>query len=99
MSCNPFTLRKAQYIISAYIPYAVNILNATNYQKTIAFAKSHAICLIICSIKQLFKKPNKCQSSNSINYYLKSTDIFNYSFPSYTSKAIKVEAGIVASKA
>ncbi|KAI0878187.1 FAD binding domain protein [Hypoxylon argillaceum] len=100
MSCDPFTPREAQCEIGAYMPYAVNASGVSDYQNTIAFAKAHNIRLVIRNTGHDYLGKSTGAGALALwTHYIKGTDVFDYSSPSYNGKAMKIGAGVIASEA
>ncbi|KAI0202859.1 FAD binding domain protein [Astrocystis sublimbata] len=100
VSCDPFTPREARCEVGAYVPYAVNASSAADYQTTIAFAKEHNIRLVIRNTGHDYLGKSTGAGALALwTHHIKGTEILDYSSPSYTGKAIKVGAGVVAGEA
>ncbi|KAI1124016.1 FAD binding domain protein [Nemania abortiva] len=100
MSCDPFTPREAPCQIGAYVRYAVNASDAADYKKTIAFAKARNIRLVIRDTGHDYLGKSTGAGALALwTHYIKGTDIFDYSSPSYNGKAMKIGAGVVAGEA
>ncbi|GAP85605.2 putative FAD binding domain-containing protein [Rosellinia necatrix] len=100
MSCDPFTARDAPCRIGTYVPYAVNASGAADYKTTIAFAKAHNIRLVIRNTGHDYMGKSTGAGALALwTHYIKGTHIFDYSSPSYSGKAMKIGAGVVAGEA
>ncbi|KAI1288978.1 FAD binding domain protein [Xylaria venustula] len=86
MSCDLFTPREAQ----------LNASSATDYQKTIAFAKSHNIRLVIRNTGHDYLGKSTGAGALALwTHYIIGIDILGYSSPSHTGKAMRVGAGVL----
>lgn len=100
MSCDPFTGVHAPCEIGAYVPYAVNASDASDYAATLAFAKEHNIRLVIRNTgHDYFGKSTGAGALALWTRHLKKIEIFDYEDGSYTGKAMRMGAGVQAIEA
>ncbi|KAI1270205.1 hypothetical protein F5Y18DRAFT_6814 [Xylariaceae sp. FL1019] len=99
-SCDPFTPRDAQCVIGTYVQYAVNASCVADYQKTIAFAKANNIRLVIRNTGHDYLGKSTGAGALALwTHYIKGTTILDYNSSSYTGKAMKIGAGVIAAEA
>jgi hypothetical protein len=99
-SCDPFYPKGYQCVVGAYIQYAVNASTASDYQQTIAFAKSHNIRLVIRNTgHDYFGKSTGPGALGIWTHYLKDIEVLNYVSTTYSGKALKLGAGVQAFEA
>ncbi|KAI1806734.1 hypothetical protein F4811DRAFT_508990, partial [Daldinia bambusicola] len=100
LSCDPFTPRDAHCIVGAYVPYAVNASDASDYRKTIAFAKEHNIRLVIRNTGHDYMGKSTGAGALAIwTHHIKERSIIDYVSAGYTGKAMKLGAGVSSSEA
>lgn len=100
MSCDPFTGVDAPCVIGAYIPYAVNASNASDYAATLAFAKEHNIRLVIRNTgHDYFGKSTGAGALALWTRHLKDIEVFDYEDDNYAGKAMRMGAGVQAFEA
>ncbi|KAI0012466.1 FAD binding domain protein [Xylariaceae sp. FL0662B] len=100
MSCDPFTPRDAQCVVGAYVAYSVNASGASDYRKTIAFAKKHNIRLVVRNTGHDYMGKSTGAGALSIwTHNIKHRSFLDYTSTTYTGKAMKIGAGVLASEA
>lgn len=94
-SCDPFSSKSSQCIIGTYVQYAVNASDASDYQKTIEFARRNNLRLTIRNTgHDYYGKATGAGAVAIWTQHLKSTKIVDYRSSYYTGKALKVGAGV-----
>lgn len=99
-SCDPFLPQNASCTLGNYISYAVNATNATDFQKTLNFVKTHNIRLTIRNTGHDYN--GKATGAGAVGIWthnMKTMEIFDYMSPAYTGKAMKMGAGVQAVEA
>ncbi|KAI0475371.1 hypothetical protein GGR56DRAFT_645769 [Xylariaceae sp. FL0804] len=100
LSCDPFTPRDAQCVVGSYVAYVVNATGASDYQKTIAFAKQHNIRLVIRNTGHDYLGKSTGAGALAIwTHHIKDMSILDYGSTAYSGKAMKLGAGVQASEA
>ena len=94
-SCDPFLPQSAQCIVGTYVQYVVNASEASDYQKTLAFAQRYNIRLVIRNTGHDYIGKSTGAGALAIwTHNLKNIEFLDYKSPHYTGKAIKVGAGV-----
>ena len=57
-SCDPFTPESTPCTLGNYVDYAVNVSEPTDISKTLAFAKTHNIRIVIRNTGHEWDRPN-----------------------------------------
>ncbi|RYP48584.1 hypothetical protein DL768_005539 [Monosporascus sp. mg162] len=100
LSCDPFTTRRAQCVMGAYVPYAVNASGASDYRETIASAKKHNRRLVIRNAGHDYMgKPTGGGALALWTHRIGDRSILDYKSTTHTGKAMKIGAGVQASEA
>lgn len=94
-SCEAFLPPESQCVIGAYVQYAVNAAEASDYQATISFAKEHNIRLVIKNTGHDWLGKSTGAGAISIwTHHLKNIEVLDYESSHYNGKALKVGAGV-----
>ena len=94
-SCDPFLPPSARCILGTYIRYAVNASQASDYQKTIEFAQSHNIRLVVRNTGHDYNAKSTGAGAIGIwTHNMKTIEIMDYRSVNYTGKAMKMGAGV-----
>lgn len=94
-SCDPFLPREARCIVGAYVQYAVDARNVSDYQATIDFARVHNIRFVIRNTGHDYL--GKSTGSGALALWtqnFKTTKVLDLKTPEYSGKALQVSAGI-----
>ncbi|KAK2745697.1 hypothetical protein FQN57_003594 [Myotisia sp. PD_48] len=93
-SCDPF-LKDGQCVIGSYVQYAVAASSACDVKKTVAFAKSHNIRLVVRNTgHDYYGKSTGAGALAVWTHRLKGIELLDYESALYTGKAMKVGAGV-----
>lgn len=94
-SCEAFLPPTSQCVIGAYVQYAVDAREASDYQATISFAKEHNIRLVIRNTGHDWLGKSTGAGAIAIwTHHLKDIEVLDYESDHYTGKALKVAAGV-----
>ncbi|KAI1135145.1 putative alcohol oxidase [Hypoxylon sp. FL0543] len=93
-SCDPFLPRQSPCVIGAYIRYAVDARNISDFQATLIFAKAHNIRVAIRNTAHDFLGKSSGPGALAIwTHHFKSTEVLDYTSSHYIGKALKATAG------
>ncbi|KAI0388916.1 FAD binding domain protein [Xylariaceae sp. FL0594] len=99
-SCDPFTSRELTCLPGLSVTYSVNATDATDFAKTIAFAHSRNIRLVIRNTGHDYLGKSTGPHSLSIwTHHLKNTSYIQYKSSYYKGPAIRLGAGIQVEEA
>jgi hypothetical protein len=94
-SCDPFTPKESPCDIGTYVSYTVNATSASDYQKTIDFARRNNIRITIRNTgHDYYRKSTGVGAIALWTHHLKDIEIIDYESMTYSGKAIKVGAGV-----
>ncbi|KAL9015485.1 MAG: hypothetical protein Q9185_007118 [Variospora sp. 1 TL-2023] len=94
-SCDPFLPKESKCVIGTYIQYAVNATGASDYRKTIEFAKRKNVRLTIRNTgHDYYGKATGAGAIGIWTHNLKTIEFQDYKSSAYTGKAIKMGAGV-----
>ena len=94
-SCDPFSGPSDQCITGALVQYSVKAASVDDYKKTIAFAQSKNIRLIIRNTGHDYIGRSTGAGALALwTHFLKDQSVVDYKSTAYNGKAIKVGAGV-----
>ena len=99
-SCNPFLPSNTPCSRGNYARYAVNATGAEDYRKTLQFVREHNIRLVIRNTGHDYNGKSTGAGSLSLwTNHLKSKEMVAFNSSSYSGKAFKFGAGVLAIEA
>ncbi|KAF4122232.1 FAD/FMN-containing dehydrogenase [Geosmithia morbida] len=94
-SCDPFTSRSTPCTLGNYVVYSVAVSSSDDIRKTIRFADSHNIRLVIRNTGHDYTGRSTGAGALAIwTHHLKGTEVLDWDDAFYKGKALKVGAGV-----
>lgn len=94
-TCNAFLPREIACTLGNYVSFAVDARDASDYEKTIAFANRHNMRLVIRNTGHDYQGRSTGAGAIAIwTHNIKNMEIRNFASSIYTGKALKIGAGV-----
>ncbi|KAJ5618249.1 FAD/FMN-containing dehydrogenase [Penicillium herquei] len=94
-SCDPFLSPSSRCIIGTYVQYAVRVESAADVQRTIAFATTNNIRLVVRNTGHDYLGKSTGAGAIAIwTHHLKDIEFFDFQSAYYNGSAVKIGAGV-----